>query len=100
MKDKDEGGKIYVEISYHFGLCGGHFTPEDPSEVFIGHPGTNMIFDTFEEFIAWERNDVARGSSTPRRRRVDVSELCGGAADTALLLVRRGMSTVRTSTLP
>ena len=50
----------------------------------------NMVFDTFEEFIAWDRSS-ARSPPTPDTpQSVDVAELCGGAADVAYMLVRRG----------
>ena len=56
-----------------------------------------MTFDTLDEFIRWDNHERVQASAATADANVyaaggnvDVAEICGGAADTAYLLVRRG----------
>ena len=73
--------------SWEFGLNGSDFEPSSPAEHGIG--SQQLVFDDLESFNAWnEGNHGLSGGSPPAYR--DVAEICGGAADTGSLLIRRG----------
>ena len=80
---------IITNISHHFGMCGCYFTPECPQDMFLGNPNGNMIFETFSEFSAWDSDQAVPADA---QNPVDVAEICGGAADTAYILVRRNFT--------
>ena len=77
--------EIFINISYHFGLCGSGFVANGPRDFYVGDTMHNLVFEDIAEFVAWERQ-----RALGNRKLDDVSELCGGACDTGYLLVRRG----------
>ena len=64
-------------------MCGSDYTPQDNS--LLSEHSAPVIFGSFESFARWDHS-----FSTPKGVADDVAQLCGGAGDTAALLIKRG----------
>ena len=90
----NSGGDTCDLISWDLGFNGSEFEPTAQSELNEGH--SSMVFDDVESFARWDEGEgyfavlppqVQASNSSPPD---DFAQLCGGAGDTAALLIRRG----------
>ena len=64
------------------------FLPNSPEKVSEG--GRPMLFDDLASFLQWDATRSNPHGFAASSGIDDVAQLCGGAGDTALLLIRRG----------
>lgn len=93
-QDKNDADDQYffINLSHYVRLTGCRFDAENPRYMLIGNIINNMVFDSFEELLAWGRSAARSPPSPDMHPSVDVAQLCGGAADVAYMLVRRGFA--------
>lgn len=78
-----------MNIAHKCGLNCCRYEADNQRDMSIGNVIHNMIFDTIEVHCLGSK--AARSPpSLDSPPSADVAELCGGAADTAYMLVRRG----------
>ena len=79
--DSDDEDEICCLHMTDLGMNGSSFVPETQQE---HSQASAMHFEDFESFTTW--------NSSQKLGFHDVAELCGGAGDTAELLIKRGYS--------
>lgn len=87
--DNDEQ-QCFMHLTHHIGFNCCRFEADNPRDMFLGNVTNSMVFDSIEEFVAWDRSAARSHPSPATPPSVDVAELCGGAADVADMLLRRG----------
>ena len=75
-------GEAFCLLDWYCGMNGCDYNPACLEE--FCENGTPVVFENIEAFARWDT------STTHNRVGDDVAQLCGGAGDTAALLVKRG----------
>ena len=76
-------------VDWHFGLNGSDFEPESQFHHSVSQHSRSMHFESLDAFAGWNSQRRHTGGDASHTYD-DVAELCGGAADTGALLIRRG----------